>query len=254
MRILSGRGDPILCVEDWFAKAPPKQGAKHWKDYRSAKELAKAWFRKPDATPPDELLCFLQQSFPGNEISLTLAYPERVVPLDTFGGEHRNTDLLVLGNVGFLKVAISIEAKADEPFGDHLVGEYYDRRRSVPGSNVCARIDGLSRALFNTGLDAQIRSLRYQLLHATAGALIAAKKYGAEAAIFLVHKFISNRLNPSSIACNDRDWRTFVAAIGKGREVRGERNYAIGPLGVAGGEYVPSDIPLYLGMIEARLP
>jgi hypothetical protein len=97
MRILNRHGDSILSVEDRFAKAPPKQGARHWKDYRSAKELAKAWFRKSDASAPDELLLFLQGSVPGSDIKLTDAYPECIVPLAHFGGEHRNTDLLVLG-------------------------------------------------------------------------------------------------------------------------------------------------------------
>jgi hypothetical protein len=90
-------------------------------------------------------------------------------------GEQRNTDLVVLGAAGPHKLAISIEAKADEPFGDQLVGVYYDCGRTVPGSNLPARIASLSRALFNVDLDPRIRSLRYQLLHATAEALIAAK-------------------------------------------------------------------------------
>ena len=35
----------IKTVCDWFTYAPPAQGAAHWQDYRSAKELAKAWLR-----------------------------------------------------------------------------------------------------------------------------------------------------------------------------------------------------------------
>src|ERR1035441_5709218 len=98
MRIFGKNGDEILSVDDWFTKAPPKQGIRHWKDYRSTQELAKSWFRTPNATPPDEMLLFLRQLFPAEEVILTDAYPECVVALDDFGGEQRNTDLVVFGH------------------------------------------------------------------------------------------------------------------------------------------------------------
>jgi hypothetical protein len=254
MRIFGKRGDEIRSVEDWFAKAPPKRGTRHWKDYRSAKELAKSWFRTANAAPPDEFLLFLRRLFPAGEVVLTDGFPECVVALDDFGGEQRNTDLVVLGTAGPQKLAISVEAKADEPFGDQLVGEYYDRRRTVPGSNLPARIDALSQALFNRNLDPRIRSLRYQLLHATAGALISAKQHGADVAISLVHELVSDRLNRVKVASNENDWRSFVAALLPDRGGQFDPEHAIGPLRVAGGGRVPSDVPLYLGKIQTFLP
>ena len=89
MRIFGKNGDEILSVDDWFAKAPPKQGILHWKDYRSAKELAKSWFRTPNATPPEEMLLFLRRLFPACEVILTDAYPECIVTLDDFGGGQK---------------------------------------------------------------------------------------------------------------------------------------------------------------------
>src|ERR1035438_9215949 len=250
MRIFGKNGDEILSVDDWFAKAPPKQGIRHWKDYRSAKELAKSWFRTPNATPPEEMLLFLRRLFPAGEVILTDAYPECIVTLDDFGGEQRNTDLVVLGTAGPQKLAISIEAKADEPLGDQLVGQYYDRRQTVPGSNLPARIDSLSRALFNTDLDSRIRPLRYQLIHATAGALIAARLHGADIAIFLVHEFISDRLNTVKLATNHNDWQSFLAALLLDSGIQSHPEGAVGPVRVAGGGRVSSDIPLYLGKSE----
>lgn len=253
MRIISKSGEEIRSVDDWFAKAPPKQGARHWKDYRSAKELAKSWFRTPIPSPPEELAAFLQKSFPYCGVTLSDAYPECVVPLDHYGGEHRNADLVVLGTAGPQHLVISVEAKADEPFGDQLIGEYYDARRTVAASNVPARIAGLTRALFNTDLDPGIRLLRYQLLHATAAALIEAKNRQAEIALLLVHEFISDRLDPAKLACNHNDWQAFLGAVLKDptRELPTDR--AIGPVTVCGGEYVPSHIPLYLGKIQTSL-
>jgi len=114
LRIFGKNGEEIRSVEDWFAKAPPKQRARHWKDYRSAKELAKSWFRTANAAPPDEFLLFLRRLFPAGEVVLADGFPECVVALDDFGGEQRNTDLVVLGTAGPQKLAISVEAKADE--------------------------------------------------------------------------------------------------------------------------------------------
>jgi hypothetical protein len=43
--VLSPRDEAteILSVEDWFAHARPAAGARHWKDGRSAKEMARLW-------------------------------------------------------------------------------------------------------------------------------------------------------------------------------------------------------------------
>ena len=129
-----------------------------------------------------------------------------------------------------------------------------NRRRSVPGSNLPARIASLSRALFNTDLDSRIRSLRYQLIHATAGALIAARRHDADTAIFLVHEFISDRLNTVKLATNHNDWQSFLAALLLDSGIHSHPEGAVGPVRVAGGGRVPSDIPLYLGKIQTHLP
>ena len=160
----------------------------------------------------------------------------------------------MLGAPGPHKLAISIEAKADEPFGDQLVGVYYDCGRTVPGSNLPARIASLSRALFNVDLDPRIRSLRYQLLHATAGALIAARQHGADLAVFLVHEFISDRLSHAKLARNKSDWQAFLSAFVEDAEIPVYADRIVGPVRVAGGGSIPSDMPLYLGKIRTVLP
>ena len=90
-------------------------GARHWKDGRSAKELARSWVRKGYASPPEEMrLLLLERAF-SVEIAFHEAKPECVIELDDFGGEHRNCDLVVLCGVGIQCMAINVEAKADEP-------------------------------------------------------------------------------------------------------------------------------------------
>jgi hypothetical protein len=254
MRISNQRGEEIVSVDDWLLKAPPKRGDKQWKDYRSAKELAKSWFRSPPASPPRELMEFLQHSFPSRKVILTEAVPELVIPLDNYAGEHRNADLVISGALGSEKLLISVEAKADEAFGDQLVGAYFDARLAVPKSNVPARITGLVRALFGSDLEAEIRGLRYQLLHSAAATLIEAQKQGAHVAVFLVHEFLSSRLKPKNVQRNQCDWNSFVTKLFRNQAPPATTEpRMIGPLSVPGGGLVPSSIPLYVGKIQSRL-
>jgi hypothetical protein len=162
MRIAKS-GNEIHSVEDWFRCAPPKMGKLHWKDGRSAKELAQSWFRPGVPKPPDELRALLEAKF-GTGIIFDEVKPECIIALDEFPGEHRNCDLVVLCRSGKRHIAINIEAKADEPFGDNTVGIYHDQKANSQ-SNVPERIRQLWLALFGRKPDEAIRKLRYQLPH-----------------------------------------------------------------------------------------
>jgi hypothetical protein len=68
----------------------------------------------------------LQDCF-GHDLVFEKGEPECIVPLDDLGGEQRNCDLVVSCSARSEKITLSVEAKADEPFGSELVGNYYDR-------------------------------------------------------------------------------------------------------------------------------
>jgi hypothetical protein len=110
-------GHEIRSIDDWFKWAPPKMGARQWKDGRSAKELARSWVCKGYACPPEEMRLLLEGTF-GTSLTFDEAKPECIIQLDDFQGEHRNCDLVVLCTAGTQRIAINVEAKADEPFGD----------------------------------------------------------------------------------------------------------------------------------------
>jgi Domain of unknown function (DUF6946) len=249
MRI-SKSGNEIRSVEDWFKYAPPKMGERHWGDGRSAKELARSWFRRGIAEPPDELAALLVAKF-GAGITFDEAKPECVVKLDEFAGEHRNCDFVVFCNAGAKRMVISVEAKADEPFGD-VIGDYYDQK-SGSGSNVPSRIRQLSKALFGREPDEAIRKLRYQLLHAAAATLIEAAADEAETGLFLIHQFRSASLNKDKVAQNAADWENFVRTFPELSTARIEKNQILGPVSVPGGERVPRSVPLYLGQLVTEL-
>jgi hypothetical protein len=243
-------GHELRSVEDWFKYASPKMGEHHWKDGRSAKELAQSWFRNGTSKPPDELVELLEAKFAAG-ITFEEAKPECVVELDNFAGEHRNCDLVVLCNMGAKRTVITVEAKADEPFGD-VIGEYFDRKAGT-GSKVPARIQQLSEAMFGRAPDGAIRKLRYQLLHAAAATLIEAKDSRAEMGILLVHEFRSASLNTDKLTQNATDWGNFVHAFPELATARIEGNQILGPVSVPGGGHVPNCVPLYLGELITNL-
>jgi hypothetical protein len=226
-------------------------GKLHWKDGRSAKELAQSWFRLGVPKPPDELRTLLKLKF-GTGIIFDEVKPECIIELDEFPGEHRNCDLVVLCRSGTREIAINIEAKVDEPFGDNTVGIYYDQKTNSQ-SNVPERIRQLSLGLFGREPDEAIRTLRYQLLHAAAATLIEAAANEAEVGLLLIHEFRSPSLNMDKLTQNASDWANFVHAFPELAGGRIEKNQILGPVSVPGGGRLPRSVPLYLGKLVTEL-
>ena len=244
-------GHEIRSVDEWFTWAPPKRGPFHWKDGHSAKELARSWFRSDTAQPPVELVSLLTSTLPF-EIVFEEATPECTVKLDDFKGETRNCDLVIVGRAGAQRIVISVEAKADEPFGSATVGHYYDEKVGS-SSKVPERIVQLSQAIFGRHPDEVIRGLRYQLLHSAAASLIEAANYGADLAVFLVHEFSSVGLSDTELKRNAKDWMAFVNAFPVLAEATVSTNQILGPVSIPGGGRVPRSIPLYLGNVVSTI-
>ena len=113
----------LRSVEDCVSYAPPRRGSFHWQDGRSAKELAKAWCRTEIPTPAAEFWELLSSVADFRSLHLEQGWAEHRVRFDGIRGEPRNTDLAIVGTSQSGKVAISIEAKADESFGRHVGAE-----------------------------------------------------------------------------------------------------------------------------------
>jgi hypothetical protein len=73
LRIQSKKGTKIRSVDDWKKYAPPKREYQ-WQDGRSAKKLAKAFFRNGKPRFPEELHAILNGNCPGGSFTI-----ERVV-------------------------------------------------------------------------------------------------------------------------------------------------------------------------------
>jgi len=247
-------GSVIRSVDDWLQFAPPKKGLRQWKDGRSAKELAKSWFPQPGAPQiPADLISLLYSHSDLINTEILEGTPEHKIPLDNFGGETRNADLVLTGKRGNSKVSINIEAKADEPYDQTVANKL--RTVKNPRSKISDRIDLLCQALFGAKpeSDLDLLDLRYQLLTGCAGALIEASKIGAGAAVFVVHVFISDSVDNQKVRSNDIDYVCFLKRLGYMDTKNMDDGSLIGPLKVPGGPFVPSDLPLYAGKIKTQV-
>jgi len=235
-------GHQIATVDEWFQFAPPKKGLRQWVDGRSAKELAKVFLGSGVAAPPPELRSFLSSHRDLGTVELTIAFPEHRIALDEFPGETRNADLAAVGIAKIGKVAVTIEAKADEPFGE-TIGETLAKASAT--SNLPKRIAALARALFGHA-GPEINKLRYQLLHGTAASLIFAREQTAAAAVFIVLEFRGPSCVRHSLERNTRDLELFLKTLSPSAPTATTGNLS-GPFLVRGGGFVPTGLPLFVG-------
>lgn len=181
---------PAKSADDWqgFLAEPDKQ----WRTGYSAKALAHCWMSADDFPPSVRAVLERSSSEVFRRLTMLLAIPERRVPLPG-GGRASQTDLFVLGKAtsGEL-VSIAVEGKVNESF-DRLVSEWLvaPLADGSPGPSPGRknRLAYLSNLLELN--EERAKTLRYQLLHRTAAALIEAERFNARHALMLVHSFSS---------------------------------------------------------------
>lgn len=239
--------DTIETINEWFYKCPPKGKEKQWKDGRSAKETAMHWVH----TIPVAFLDILKDK----ELVFELCAPEYVTKFDVYKGEGRNHDLLILAkNKNKDTVIISIESKADEPFGDTVektIKAAQKKKQINKNSKAIKRIEDLRKDLFGELNDNQL-GLMYQLLTAIAGTIAEAKKQGATTAFFLVQTFVEKE-NSKHIK-NKKDLNSFLKVFTKSEDAKIENNEVLGPFRITiDNEYLSSSIDLCIGKYEIKI-
>lgn len=168
---------PTRGPDDWRSLLADPD--KHWVSGYSAKTLALAWEAQEDF--PREVRSLLDQHTDLAGAEPLLVFPEWKVPLPG-GARPSQNDVWVLARGPAGLISIAVEGKVDEPF-DKTVGEW----RAAPSRGKELRLQYLTETL---GLDGRVPdTIRYQLLHRTASALIEARRFGARHAVMLVHSF-----------------------------------------------------------------
>ncbi len=201
----SGKAANIFDERTWFKNAKPMGGETHWRDGRSAKELAQYI---TDALPsvPQEIEELLANFIPGDsDLFWDAEYVTEFSKFDLGKGEGRNHDAAMWND----QIFIGIEGKADETFGDIIGKEYKDC-----SDNKKKRIDGLCNMIWGKAPN-DYSEIRYQLLTASAGILLEAKERGLEKALFLVIVFKriidgEKRYKDEKITENKKDVKAFL--------------------------------------------
>jgi hypothetical protein len=157
--------------------------AKQWRSGFSARTLAHCW-AEADGFPPEVASALSTASAPlFAGLTPILGIPEFEVPLK--GGDRASqNDIFVLARSHAGPVSIMVEGKVDEAFGP-LLGDWLEDASPASGKK-----DRLAFLLKTLGLAQQpADTIRYQLLHRAASAVLAGEQYHAVAAVLVVHSF-----------------------------------------------------------------
>jgi len=171
---------PANKPEDW--KLLLAEPDKHWKTGYSAKALAYSW-QEANGFPECIKNVFEKSGIElFQNIELLLAFPEYKVPLPG-GSRPSQNDIFILAKGNNQLVSIMVEGKVSEPFGKTIVEWEED--------NSEGKHTRLKFLLEKLGLEEnnQIDTIRYQLLHRAASAIIEAKRFKARNALMIVHSF-----------------------------------------------------------------
>lgn len=198
MRIRKGDVE-IRTLKEWRQHAPP-QRKNQWAPARSAMCMAKAWL---ESAPPASVRGLLEShaEFDRLEFAGAEAEPECEIHFDGYGGP-RHADLAFLLRDSRGVITVTVEGKADEPFGSYaadVLGDPVDRGLGRP-SNGVRRVQALAASLLPPRTPGPgrptlppLRKLRYQLMTAAAGSLAYAAKSNAERTVLIIEEFVTGQ-------------------------------------------------------------
>lgn len=250
-------GHAINSISDWKLYAPPK-AAYHWVAGRSAYELAHAWCGDGQPVMPAAMRALLDSRPETAGMVVECVFPEHRITFDSHGGEPRNADLAFTGSTSAHTVAVTIEAKADEPYGLTIAktsSAAHVRRITNPLSKGIERITDLIAALLPPGATEQscVDDLYYQLLTATAGTLAYAVEHSAPVGVLVIHEFITDKTKDALHARNAEAYQDFIQRLRGDPVSQAELHGLIGPFNVPGRPLFPEVPALLIGKITTNL-
>jgi hypothetical protein len=232
MSRLFKKAEPIRDLDHWQKVGGPKKD-QQWVEGRSAYETARFWLDAADAFPAS-IGASLGAHPDFGTIHTWTAEPEVRLKFDERKGEPRNTDLLIVAEDDFGPFLIAVEAKADEPFGETVSDQLaaaLESRFTNPRSQALERIEDLAKAVLrprDKGLPS-IKSIRYQLLTATAGALVEGSRQKTNRVVLLIQEFCSDRTDEDLQARNAADLAAFVSRVSGQRVMEVVPGEVLGP-------------------------
>jgi hypothetical protein len=226
MKIYNGvkKDKEIDSLEAWFELCPPKKKDKHWKDCRSAKEMAKFWL---DQNKYGDFQNFIRKVIP--DFTFDYIIPEFASAFDSFDSPRKH-DLYIVEK--FNKAIITVEAKADEPFDDDNFGDQFietiKTKMENQNSKALDRMINLYLNYFHS--NGNIFPVMYQLLYWFAGSLADAIKADTDNCVMVMQEFKSTETTSEKLAKNHDDFEKFAAFISEGKYNSIENRQIIGPI------------------------
>lgn len=213
---LRKNGNQINTVNAWYNYAPPMKKNIHWKDGKSAKELAK-YIIGGNGYLPQELEVLLIKIGCKSNGELQ-GEPEAITGLKSRGQGRTHDLLLVKEN----EVVVGIEAKVEESFGESVYKIIEDliMRNPENAKGKYERLKDLYKCIYNSEIDNTY--LKYQLLTATVGTLLEAEKAGTKKAVLAIVTFIfAVGYMSNSMKKNNDDLDYFISTISKYKQSGG---------------------------------
>lgn len=169
---------PANKPEDWQPHLGDPQ--KHWKSGHSAKTLAYCW-QEAQGFPKEVESVFKAAGKPFSGLEPLLILPEHKVSLPG-GLTASQSDIWVLAKSENQFFSIAVEGKVSESFGGPINQWLYEESKGKQ-----ERLEFLLKKLeIPSDFD---KTIRYQLLHRTASAVIEAERFLASHAMVIIHSF-----------------------------------------------------------------
>ncbi len=225
--------------------------------------MALRWLGEGEPVVPPELEALFRESSELPEPRILEACPEVAVVCPGLPGGPLHAHLTLLAEDSHGSVAIVVEGKGDEPFGDRAGSliRLAGRTGGAGAPGVMAeRIHWLDASLlppWREGLT-PLEELRLRLLEGVAAALAHARSVEASRALFVVHEVVELAKTSEARRRNNReDLDRFVRRLTNGGVERLQRGVLSGPVRVSprGGDGAGWDgIPLFLGKVRWDTP
>lgn len=222
LQIRSHTGESIRSFSDWEKYGlPPERREQHWKEGRSAFELARSWTAHGEPTVPLELVQLIDSHEATRRTVILGGITEHETALPFARHGPRCHDLSLHAEQDGRVVSICVEAKADESFGG-TVAEELKKARKRRVTKFPERLDWFTRSLLGlpafeddqfSVLSKVVSELPYQLLSAIGGTLLEAKLQHASKAIFIVHEFRTTATADTKLEVNANALNRFLRLL-----------------------------------------
>lgn len=196
----------VNSIGNWFNSYAPKGAENHWVDGRSAKELAK-YILDSKGVIPREITDILGSitAVQSKEINAIGEYVSSASTKLYGRGTGRNHDLLLFND----DIVCSIEAKADEAFGDKIMNGINKRKNKKSAlANYTLRYGEFSRMLFGKCIN-DVLECYSQLLNTCAYTMLEAQKRNVKKASVIILVFNTSKTNPTNIVKNKNIFENF---------------------------------------------